>query len=170
MFYQDGIGARGEMQKYGCLYCVLLYSRIKILGLPVSQAEANVGWMRAIDEGLITGDLNKDGDFDDQGEAEIHYNNLPGLIELLHLPLIRLLSAAEVGTGTSKDGWPLPGEIKRKDWYIAERWRWKYNHFVAGAGAGTRPVEYDPIRTGSLTVRNGNCVDLRVFEIDKRYL
>lgn len=168
MFYQNGKNAPRSMAKYGCLFCSLLYSKIEILGIDVSQEEANVAWLRAIEEGAITGDLNLDGDLDDQGQAEIRYDRFDKLAKMFHLPL-KFISAHAYKYFVNRDGWAIPihGGIKDPNIYVIECWKWKGAHFVRNRGDGRRPVIYDPILGGSKTVQNGVCVSLRLFEIVK---
>lgn len=170
MFYQNDEGAPKDFQKYACLFSVLYHSKEFIQGEIVHLDEAVLDWTRARERGLVSGDLNRDGDFDDVGEDEIlDYN---GLCLFLHLPIYfppqtklptPLVSLKKDIHGVSrmaptKDPWP-------QSYYVVERWEWKYSHFVLGSGTGMRPVKYDPIRGGSYTVSNGKCADLRVFEI-----
>lgn len=59
------------IQKYGCLYLCLYQASNKIL----SHKQLNDNWIELTKRGVISGDLNGDGDFDDAGEAEIFNHN-----------------------------------------------------------------------------------------------
>ena len=59
------------IQSYGCYFlCLAQASPIVFKGEEGAQ-RLNGIWTKAVEEGLITGDLNHDGDVDDDGEAEI---------------------------------------------------------------------------------------------------
>lgn len=141
MIYQTDIRLPKPLQKYGCAFTSLAYFREAYLCKPWSADELAAAWNGAIAGGLISGDLNGDGDFDDAGEAMIQ--NWQSLANYLRLPL------QYVG----KFGHDFP-ETPRKHFSICA-WkndRTNFTHFVVGS---TKPVEFDPIYGGSVTVREG---------------
>lgn len=71
------------IQKYGCLFlCFAESSHIEFSGLQ-GRLALNYLWNSAVEKGIISGDLNKDGDFDDAGEAEVlDHNALAKLFDL----------------------------------------------------------------------------------------
>lgn len=60
-----------EIQSWGCLFlCFANASPLIFEGVP-GRLALNKIWKEAVKKGYITGDLNKDGDCDDDGESEI---------------------------------------------------------------------------------------------------
>jgi len=59
------------IQKYGCLFLCFAYSSPMIFAGEEGIKALNLLWLKAEDEGVISGDLNRDGDYDDAGEAEV---------------------------------------------------------------------------------------------------
>jgi hypothetical protein len=108
-------------------------------------------WEEAVKGGIISGDLNGDGDRDDDGESCIMDPN--GLCRLLDLPLRYL-----------DKHFPVTEKIEENHYAIVPWFnpRTQFTHFVVGL---SRPVEYDPIRGGSVTVREGWPKGLRLYEV-----
>lgn len=168
MFFQNDPAAPADFQHYACLFSCLLRSREMLLGKPWDIAGGVAAWQAARGAGFISGDLNQDGDFDDPGEDEIQ--KYAELFRFLGLPL-REVPAESLGfpMGLDHNGvsriLPVRESLDLGRYWVIEAWRWKITHFVCGDGRGLRPVIYDPIRGGSLTVANGTVESLRVFEI-----
>lgn len=59
------------IQKYGCYFLSLAESSPLIFEGEAGIKALNFIWCEATSKGYISDDLNKDGDFDDAGEAEI---------------------------------------------------------------------------------------------------
>ncbi len=170
MFYQTDPNAPRDFQKYGCLFSVLRFSPEYLFGMQVSLQDAIRDWELCRSYGLISGDLNRDGDYDDVGEDEIlDYN---GIFELLNLPLY-YPNQTSLNMPMVKDSKGIPRVaplyygLDSAKYYVAEHWFWRAGHFVLGDGRGVRPVKYDPIKNGSNSVRFGACHDLRVFKIQE---
>lgn len=73
------------IQKYGCLFlCFAQASPIVFEGEAGTRALNNL-WLKAENEGIISRDLNKDGDYDDIGEAEVQKHDK--LARLFNLPV-----------------------------------------------------------------------------------
>ena len=59
------------IQKYGCLFLCFAYASPLIFEGESGRKALNKIWQEATNKGYISGDLNHDGDCDDDGEAEI---------------------------------------------------------------------------------------------------
>ena len=144
MVYQnDPIIVRNcpEMWHYGCAYLSLAWYREKYDRKPWEAEELIKIWELARKKGIISGDLNKDGDIDDSGEGEIQ--DWTQLCSLLGIHLKNI------------PGHFAPDDPIVKGYYSICAWYnpiTKFTHFVVGT---KRPVEFDPISGGSRTVRNG---------------
>jgi hypothetical protein len=153
MLYQTDPRLNKYINKYGCYFMCLAYYREKYQGLKWNASAINEIWQYAIDYGYITGDLNLDGDFDDAGQLEIkNPNALCGLL----------------GCGLRYvDGhFPIDSPLAQ-GCYTVTAWynpRTRFTHFVQGS---KRPVEYDPIEGGSITVREGapKSDGLRIYQM-----
>ncbi|CAK0777471.1 conserved hypothetical protein [Gammaproteobacteria bacterium] len=170
MFYQNVDPAPDDFQHFGCTFSALVMSRELLGGIPWMLSEAYSCFSLCRKMGYITGDLNRDGDYNDPGEDEI--KSYQGIIDFCKLPL-RVIPPESLGLpmGLDRNGvkriLPLAEPLDPAKYWTLEAWHWRLTHFVAGDGTGRRPVKYDPIAGGSLTVRNGKCESLRIFEIRK---
>jgi hypothetical protein len=148
-----------ELHKYGCYFLSLAYYREKYQGVAWTADDLNKAWYKAKALGYVTGDLNHDGDTDDQGELEIL--NPDSLCILLG---IGLKIKKHIG-----DNWRLTthfplGSPEADGCFVITAWynpATKFTHFVVGS---TKPVEFDPIAGGSRTVRDGFPQSIRIFE------
>lgn len=59
------------IQDYGCLFLCFAYASPLIFEGKEGRRALNKIWTEAEKKGYISGDLNRDGDYDDSGEAEI---------------------------------------------------------------------------------------------------
>lgn len=153
MFYQTDRTLDPRIQKYGCYFLCLAYFREKHLRYKWSAMELDTLWADAIKAGIISGDLNNDGDFDDGGELEILQPQQ--LCRLMGLPLKYVDGHFPLGDP----------ETLAPDRFVITAWfnpATQYTHFVVGS---KRPVEYDPIKWGSRTVREGEPKSCRVYKI-----
>ena len=80
IIYQKDPVLNPVIQKYGCLFLSILYHAPKT----ITEADANVIWDLCVQRGIITGDLNADGDFDDIGEAVLKSHQK--LLDILEIP------------------------------------------------------------------------------------
>ena len=150
MIYQTDRRLDRNLNHYGCYFVSLAYFRPFRMGHDWTASELQEAWLEAIRVGAITGDLNTDGDMDDDGEAVIVNPDL--LCHVLGLPL------------KYKDGHfpldtPIPeGAYVITEWYNPDT---KFRHFVVGQ---RKPAQFDPIGGGSRTVREGYPVSLRIYE------
>jgi len=165
MYRQNDPTAPFDFQHYSCLFTSLLYSRPALGGKDWAIDEAVEAWEQCRALGIISGDLNGDGDYDDQGEDEIQ--RYSQLFTLLKLPL-EVMPASALKMPLNAAGRVLPAKVPLgPDYWVIEAWHWKITHFVVNDGTGKKPVRFDPIRNGSLTVKNGIPESLRVFRIKK---
>lgn len=133
------------IQKYGCYFMSLAYHT----GREFTADELNRIWERCISLGYITGDVNKDGDLDDSGEAIIVDPN--GVCSMLGLAY-RYTGKHNQGSDHIMENYIAVGCFYNK--------RTKFRHFVAVNRYKT--VIYDPI-PNSVTVREGVLESLRLF-------
>lgn len=68
---QKTSGLLPEIQKYGCLFLCFAEMSPFVFEGTHGISRLNSIWQEAVKDGVITGDLNTDGDVDDEGEAEI---------------------------------------------------------------------------------------------------
>jgi hypothetical protein len=168
MFFQTDPGVPRDFHDYACLFSDCLAARPALGGADWSTDEAVAAWKLARSHGIISGDLNGDGDYDDPGEDEIQ--RYQDLFDAFRIPL-RVIDPASLGhpMGPDRAGvmriLPTSKPLDLSRYWVIEGWRWKKLHFVVGDGTGRRPVRYDSIKGGSLTVANGAAESLRVFEI-----
>lgn len=106
------------IQKYGCYFlCIAESSPIIFEGEEGIKA-LNFIWEEATNKGFISGDLNRDGDFDDLGEAEIQ--NVEALARTY-------FALDVVYDGKHHDASePIPKNVK----VIFGMYFWKGSHFV----------------------------------------
>jgi len=149
--------ARPYMAKYACGFMALAYYREKYQGSPWSLGELIDAWdiARPLDPslpGIISGDLNLDGDLDDGGECDIQ--NWGSLCNILGLRIRAIVGHF------SPDDPMVKGNYTICAWFNPQT---DFTHFVVGTH---KPVEFDPIAGGSRTVREGSPLwdGLRVFK------
>jgi hypothetical protein len=142
MIFQTDKLLPSAMQKYGCAFSALAYYRQRYQGKPWTASELGAAWTKAIVLGIVSGDLNHDGDLDDAREAEIQ--DWKALVTHLDLRLEYL--------GKFPQGHPT---ASRPDSFVITSWTNPANGFVHWVIGDKRPVEFDPIFPGSQTVKNG---------------
>ena len=59
------------IQKYGCLFLCFAQASPMIFAGEEGRKALNALWKEAEERCYVSGDLNKDGDYDDIGEAEV---------------------------------------------------------------------------------------------------
>lgn len=168
MIYQNTPGIDADARKYSCLFNVIARAREVLCAKPWTVYAYNMAWRGARERGIISGDLNYDGDYDDNGEDEIlDYQALFDFLDvpLRFVPCMALgLSAISV-SGTARTA-PQDKPLDSMRYWTAERWiHGGGGHFVQGDGTGKRPAIWDPMSGGSRTRRLGVCESLRVFPI-----
>jgi len=140
----------GYIAKYGCFFmCMTYWLTLKTTGKELDYDFLNRLWMEAIKKGIISGDVNKDGDMDDGNE-------------LLILDKDRLLALS--GLNLKYVGSFQPNAVTKEQgvYFIGEFYnaRTKFTHF-AGLDDNLKP-EYDPIEN-SMTIREGVLKTVRVY-------
>lgn len=135
------------IQKYGCLFlCMAQKSPTFFTGIEGVYA-LNYIWEKATREGIISGDINQDGDFDDAGEAEVQDHN--ALAKLFNM------SVRYDGIHHKADE-DIPAGIK----FIIGQFYWRGSHFVCLNHR--KEVEFDPLGYSN-TVKNGTLKTMRFY-------
>jgi len=137
------------INKYGCFFmCICYWINWQINKIEPTYLELNAIWNNAIKLGIISGDLNHDGDMDDANEALILDKQ-----KLLALAGIKLTASGSFGPDQPiKDGQYAIGEFYNP--------RTKFTHFIV-IGSDKKAV-YDPI-FNSVTYREGSLKTIRLF-------
>lgn len=149
MKYQTDSQLDHYINKYGCFFMDICYW----IKWQLSKSEPdynflNKTWKDAIEKGIISGDLNHDGDMNDNGE-------------LLILDKDKLLALAGIGLkclGTFGPDKDIPNGMYAIGEFYNDRT--KFTHFVA-IGKDKKRV-YDPI-LNSVTYREGVLKTIRIF-------
>jgi hypothetical protein len=168
MICQNIPGVDVDAQHYSCRFNVIARAREVLAGRPWTVDQYNAAWRGARAAGIISGDLNKDGDYDDPGEDEIL--NDQKLFDYLEVPL-RVVALADLGLPLMLDDKgiqrvaPVAAPLDPSRYWVAERWVWRIGHFIQGDGTGKAPAIWDPITNGSLTRARGRIESLRVWLI-----
>lgn len=149
MKHQTDIKLDHYINKYGCFFmCICYWINWQVNKKEPEYCELNAIWNNAINLGIISGDMNKDGDMDDSNEALI-------------LDKDKLLSLADIklhALGSFSPDHP----IKDGQYAIGEFYnpRTKFTHFVAIGQ--DKKATYDPI-LNSVTYREGKLKTIRLF-------
>jgi hypothetical protein len=168
VIFQNTEGIDTDAQHYSCRFNVIARALEVLKGIPWTVSSYNKAWRDCRLLGFISGDLNKDGDYDDPGEDEILSD--AGIFQYLGIPL-RVVPLKELGLPTmiDKEGnlriAPTDIPLDPNKYWVSEKWLWKKGHFLQGDGTGKSPAIWDPIRGGSLTRQKGRIESLRVWEI-----
>ena len=143
MIYQTDPLLAGWIKSYGCTADALASYREFVMGQPWRVHEFGAAMHLAVDRGVISGDKNGDGDMDDGDEALIQ--DYQKLADHFGLPLTYLgkFAQADYDKFSGTDYWVLCA------WHNA---RTNFTHWVVG---NARPVAWDSIRGGSVTVAEG---------------
>lgn len=151
MVYQTDFKLNSPLMKYGCLFLSIAFAREYLRKEPWEAKVLLDAWDQALEKGIISGDINLDGDLDDSGEAEIQ--DYPGILALLKVPL----RWGRFGQ---------PNEVISTGTYVIGAFynpTTKFKHFAVVDH--NKKVIYDPIRGGSITCRDGYLESLRLFTI-----
>lgn len=128
--------------KLGCAIDCVAFFREARMGQPWRVHELGAAVHLLVDRGIVTGDLNGDGDMDDANEGMIQ--DWQKLADGLGLPLQYL------GKFSFKDELRFRGS----DFWVLKAYKWNIIHWTV-----LEPF-YDPIHPRSLTVQNGHPYDL----------
>lgn len=150
MIYQTNPRLRPEMNHFACAFDSLAYFRERYQNKPWTEAELQAAWDGAIKSGLISGDLNNNGIMGDTPEE---------LVIQDWQKLANYLGCAVQYLGKfTLDAPQWDGAFPIVQWYNR---RTKFRHFVVGDRS---PVQWDPIEGGSITVKEGVPLDVRLFK------
>ena len=136
------------IQTYGCYFLTIAQASPITFSGDAGCQRLNGIWTKATELGIISGDINHDGDVDDDGEAEIQ--NVTRLVQdFFDLKLVY--------DGKHHDGnEPIPAKVKL---VIGQYW-WRGGHFVLLNKS--KDVTYDSYGKSN-TVRNGYLKSMRFF-------
>lgn len=138
MIYQTAM-PDPNFEHVGCAFDSTAYGREKLLRKPWSVDELEAAWKGALSGSIL--------------DANFVIQDWQELANFFQLPLKFL------GRFDPDDGFDRSGKFIVAEWHND---RTNFDHFVVGE---SRPVEWDPIEGGSVTVREGYVKSLRVFEV-----
>lgn len=138
------------IQQYGCLFLCFAEASPMIFAGEEGIKALNALWRKAEEEGAVNGDLNRDGDYDDKGEAEVKDHN----------KLARIFAMSVRYDGKHHDPKEkIPSDVK----HVFGCFFWKSTHFV---NLSRRlDVTHDPIGESN-TVKNGYLKNTRWYYAD----
>lgn len=136
------------IQTYGCYFLTLAQASSIIFKEDEGCQRLNGIWVKATELGVISGDINHDGDVDDEGEAEIQ--NVTRLIQ----DFFNLQLCYDGKHHTADEA--IPANVKL---VIGQFW-WKGGHFVLLNKS--KKVTYDSYGKSN-TVKNGYLKTMRFF-------
>lgn len=136
------------IQDYGCLFlCFAQVSPLIFEGTEGRKA-LNKIWMEAEKKGYISGDINRDGDYDDSGEAEIiNHNGLANEFFALSVRYDNMHHKADE---------KIPSSVK----VVFGKYVYKFGHFVVLNKS--KSVTFDSFGVSN-TVKNGKLESMRWY-------
>ena len=140
-----------DIRKYGCLFLCFAYASPMIFDGSNGRKALNKIWKEAVKKGYISGDLNKDGDCDDDGESEVQNHNA----------LANEFFALDVqydGVHHKADE-----KIPSKVAVVFGKYVWKGQHFVVLNKS--KKVIFDSFGASN-TVKNGTLQNMRWYYAD----
>ena len=156
MIFQNHPDLDKEIREVGCAFMCPIYYRGKYQLQPMEIPEINYAWREARRLGIINSSNHP--------TAPLEVASWQALLNHLGVKLRVLYHTLPDGSQTTH--WPVDTLITCGCWGFFAWYnpRTKYTHFVVGK---ERPVEYDPISAGSITVREGAPLPdgLRLFQI-----
>lgn len=136
------------IQKYGCLFLCFANASPLIFEGNSGRKALNKIWFEAEKKGYITGDLNKDGDYDDDGEAEIvNHNALANEFFAL---------SVEYDNKHHEANETIPTSVA----FVFGKYVYKYGHFVQIDKS--KKVIFDSLGESN-TVQNGKLESMRWY-------
>lgn len=136
------------IRAYGCLFLCFAEASPLIFEGREGRLALNKIWLEAENKGYISGDLNHDGDYDDDGEAEIQ--NHDALANEFFALSVRYDNKHHLATE------PIPKEVS----IVFGRYVFKYGHFVVLNKS--KKVIFDSFGTSN-TVKNGKLETMRWY-------
>src|SRR6266487_4475302 len=143
MIFQNDNLLADWIQHYACLIDAVASYREFVQGKPWRVHEFAAAVHLAVDKGIVSGDRTDDDDMDDPNEALVL--DLQKLADHFGLPFKYL------GKFDQSDSVKFQGP---KYWVVTS-WRNPRNGFIHWVIGNTRPVRWDSIRGGSVTVAEG---------------
>lgn len=136
------------IQNYGCLFLCFAQASPLVFEGKEGRKALNKIWEEAEKKGYISGDLNHDGDYDDDGEAEIQNHNA----------LANEFFALSVRYDNQhhKANEKIPSSVA----VVFGRYVYKYGHFVVLNKS--KSVTFDSFGTSN-TVKNGKLESMRWY-------
>ena len=136
------------IQDYGCLFLCFANASPMIFEGSSGRKALNKIWKEAEKKGYISGDLNHDGDYDDDGEAEV-INHTALANEFFALPV-------KYDNIHHKADEKIPSDVA----VVFGRYVFKFGHFVQLDK--TKKVIFDPLGKSN-TVTNGKLKSMRWY-------
>ena len=138
------------IQSYGCYFLTIAQASPVVYQGDEGCHKLNGIWAKAVDKGFISGDINHDGDLDDDGEAEI--------LDATEVAKMLGLKAHYDGVHHAPDE-VIPSTVKV---VIGQYW-YRSGHFVLLNKS--KKVTYDSYGKSN-TVKNGYLKSMRWFYAD----
>ena len=139
------------IQDYGCLFLCFANASPMIFEGSSGRKALNKIWKEAEKKGYISGDLNRDGDYDDDGEAEVK-NHTALANEFFALPV-------KYDNIHHKADEKIPSNVA----VVFGRYVFKFGHFVQLDK--TKKVIFDSLGKSN-TVKNGKLESMRWYYAD----
>ena len=137
-----------NIRSYGCLFLCFAYASPMIFDGAKGCKALNKIWKDAIKKGYIAGDLNGDGDMDDDGEAKLlDHNKIANEFFAMEVKYDNVHHTAEE---------KIPAGL----YTVFGRFVWKGGHFVVLNK--DRTVKFDPLGSSN-TVKNGKLQSMRWY-------
>jgi hypothetical protein len=144
---QTDKGLLKVINDYGCLFLCFAQASPRVFEGESGRTELNNIWRIAEGKGIISGDINGDGDYDDIGEAEVQ--NHDALASLFGL------NVSYDGKHHGADEF-IPDNVA----FVFGRFVYKYGHFVVINKS--KIVTFDSLGNSN-TVRNGKLESMRWY-------
>lgn len=135
------------IRKYGCLFLCFAYASPLLFEGKVGRYALNGLFIEAIFKGIISDDINHDGDYDDIGEAEVQDHN--ALARLFNL---KVKYDGIHHTADEK----IPSNVA----IVFGQYYWKSGHFVVLNNS--KKVSFDSCESSN-TVKNGQLKSMRFY-------
>ena len=137
-----------NIRSYGCLFLCFAYASPMIFDGAKGCKALNKIWKEAIKKGYIAGDLNGDGDMDDDGEAMLlDHNKIANEFFAMEVKYDNVHHTAEE---------KIPAGL----YTVFGRFVWKGGHFVVLNK--DRTVKFDPLGSSN-AVKNGKLQSMRWY-------
>lgn len=147
---QTSEGLLPVIKKYGCLFMCHAYASPILFQGDDGVRKLNALWKKAVELGIISDDLNHDGDYDDNGEAEVLDHN--ALAEKI---FANALKYDNIHHGADE-------ELPDNAGLVIGMYKYKGTHFVVLDR--NKKVMFDPLIV-SATVRSGILYNMRWYLI-----